>query len=119
MAMRFGEEVRRARQRSEISLKTVAEALQFSVPYLSDIERGFRNPPAPAKIRIWAEIIALDPDRLIEIAEKDRPTIELPIAGQSDAKAEIAYSLARAWEDLTPEDEERLLRELNDITGRR
>lgn len=104
MGKRFGNAARSARVEQEISLKTVADELGFTAAYISDIERGNRNPPSPEKLRIWAKIIQADPDQFIRLAELDRPSVELSMDGDI-SRGELALSLARAWTSLTKAEE--------------
>ena len=45
----FGEFLQRKREESRITLRKLAEMLNFSAPFLSDVEKGRRNPPDLAK----------------------------------------------------------------------
>ena len=47
---KFGNALREARKRKELYLKDVASFMNWSVAYLSDIERGNRKPPAKKNI---------------------------------------------------------------------
>ena len=47
----FGEELRRLRRAKEMSLADLADAIGCSIVFISDVERGKRNPPSPQKIR--------------------------------------------------------------------
>ncbi len=108
MGVLFGTKARDARVEREVSLKTVADALGFTAAYISDIERGNRNPPVPEKVMLWARIIGEDPDEFVMLAARDRPSVELPIAGDP-ARGELAYMLARAWTEMTPDQERDLM----------
>lgn len=114
MGVRFGEEVRSARTNQEVSLRKVADALGFAPAYISDIERGNRNPPAPAKVRLWASLIGLDPDELLRVAAMDRSTVELPIDGDP-RRGELAFALAREWPQMTHAQQDELLEFLNKL----
>jgi transcriptional regulator with XRE-family HTH domain len=116
MSVLFGTEVRNARTRKEISLREVAKKLGFTPVYISDIERGNRNPPGPNTVREWAEIVGLDADSLIRLAAMERPSVELPING-SPSKGELAFALARKWPQMTRDQERELLEYLNKMGG--
>ena len=116
MGARFGEAARNARIEREVSLKTVADHLGWTPAYVSDIERGNRNPPSAEKVKQWARLIHVDPDQFLRDAALDRPSIELPIEG-NPSKGELALMLARAWEQLTKDQEAELMKELKRITG--
>jgi len=118
MGARFGKAARRARVEQEVSLKSVADALGFTPAYISDIERGNRNAPSPDKVRRWAEVIKTDPEKFVFLAEVDRPSVELPIEGDPE-KGELAYMLARAWPELTKEQEKELMSVVERFRGPR
>lgn len=44
MRNKFGDALREARESKGITVSALAEAINVSVPYLSDVERGKRNP---------------------------------------------------------------------------
>lgn len=116
MGVRFGQYARSARLDQEVTLKAVADAIGFTPAYISDIERGNRNPPTPAKVRQWAILIGADPEKFVRLAALDRSAIELPLTGSSATKGELALTLARAWDHLTPEQEEQLMTAIEHIT---
>jgi transcriptional regulator with XRE-family HTH domain len=116
MGVRFGATVRNSRVRKGVSLRRLGRDLDFSPAHISDIERGNRNPPSPAKVRRWAEVIGEDPERLVELAAIDRPSVELVNNG-SPGKSELANFLARGWQDMTPEQEQNLMEQAKKILG--
>lgn len=77
----FGRRLRDIRTERKILQKAFAQVCRISPAYLSDIERGRRNPPSAKVIREWARSLdASQPDRLagelIEIALRDRGEAE-------------------------------------------
>ena len=66
----FGPELRHARQAAERTLKDVADHMGWSIPYLSDIERGRRNPPATDHVRTIATYLSCEEkgDELVDLA---------------------------------------------------
>ena len=108
---RFGKVVRDARTAARKSLKEVADQLGFTVAYLSDIERGNRNPPAEEVIRVWARLVGEDVERLLFLAQIERRTVELSVDRQRvDApKNQVAVALARSWDELDDEEYQRIL----------
>lgn len=116
MGVRFGTAARNARIDREVSLKTVADRLGFTPAYISDIERGNRNPPSIEKVRIWANAVEIEPELFIRLAEEDRPSVELPIQGDP-RKAELALMLLRQWDSLTDDQESQLLEAVKRIVG--
>ena len=113
MGALFGGFAREARLSRRVQLKTIADALGFSSAYISDIELGYRNPPQQEKLRIWAELIGIEPDRFILMAERDRSFFELPNSGE-EAEAELALALARRWTSLSPSHRRKLMKVLDE-----
>ena len=77
----FGTRLRELRTQRQILQSAFAEQCDISPAYLSDIERGRRNPPADKAILRWAR--HLDPgghqeigDELISLAARDRSRAE-------------------------------------------
>lgn len=70
----FGETVRQARTKGRVTLRDLAEVLDVSIPYLSDVERGRRNPfPwCPVLYRDLAETIGVDKEELKTLAKSER-----------------------------------------------
>ena len=65
---KFGEVVRREREKKEIGLKKMAHQSGVSATYLSLMERGECPPPAEEKVRRIAAIIEHDADELLAMA---------------------------------------------------
>ena len=55
----FGEFLQKKREERQITLRGMAEKLKMSAPYLSDIEKGRRNPPEMDKLQLIAQILGL------------------------------------------------------------
>jgi transcriptional regulator with XRE-family HTH domain len=99
--LRFGARLRELRERAGIRLNEIAAVVDWSVVYLSDIERGRRNPPEESKIRRIAEIIQANYAELVDLANKERKRVELDLDGKSPRIEMAALMLARSWKDLT------------------
>jgi len=81
MAPFFGKRLRELRTQRQILQASFAQTCQISAAYLSDIERGRRNPPADRTILEWAG--HLDPgnaeeigQELVALAARDRDQAE-------------------------------------------
>lgn len=109
----FGGVLREVRETAKKTLKAVAEGMGWSVVYVSDIERGKRNPPSESKIRELAEILGTNACRLIDLANKERKRVELDIENRSPNVEQAALVLARSWNDITEEQAEKILDVLN------
>ena len=55
----FGEFLQRKREEKLITLRKMADLLGFSAPFLSDVEKGRRNPPELSKLEQISEILGL------------------------------------------------------------
>lgn len=74
----FGEFINRKRLEKEITMRAMADELNISAPFLSDVEKGKRNPFDLDRLNQIAEILFLnEEDRALmyELAGKDRKTI--------------------------------------------
>lgn len=100
----FGGFIRQLREQAGLSLKEVSVQCGWeSVVYLSDIERGKRNPPGAATIKILAKLYKTDFTELENLAIKSQEKLILPMRGGQGARAEVGLQLARAWETMTDE----------------
>jgi len=96
----FGQILRASRVEAQKTLKGVADCLGWSVVYLSDIERGRRNPPAAEDIKKIADCIGCPASQLLDQADLDRERVEIPLTNTGRSN-EAALALARRWTDLT------------------
>lgn len=74
----FGEFLQKKREAKQITLRKMAKMLKMSAPYLSDIEKGRRNPPEMDKLDQIAQILLLsDEERtvMLDLAGKMRNTV--------------------------------------------
>ena len=114
MSQEFGPLLRSLRVEANVSLGELARHLSFSVPYLSDVERGTKNPPSTDKILEAARRLNVDPTPLLKAAIADRHSIEINLTHSSAKAVEVGAALMRGWADL--DDEE--LNSINEILGR-
>lgn len=97
---RFGAFITEKRKAKEISLRKMAELLDFSPAYWSDIEKGRRNPPNYNKLEEIAKILVLsneELDNMIDLASEDRDEIpmDLPEYIKDSGLARTALRKAR------------------------
>lgn len=59
--MNFGKKLKQLRISKDISLRRLAEVIGVSAPYLSDVERGRRNPLSAEYIELVADTLKLSP----------------------------------------------------------
>lgn len=102
MAGEFGAFIAQKRIEKDIKLKPMAEKLEVSVTYLSDIIKGRRNPPEIAGLEGLAEILSLsDEERneMFDLAGRDRHQVspDLPeyIMDATLPNARVALRKAR------------------------
>lgn len=116
---RFGEKLRELREGSKKRLKDLADALDCSVVYVSDVELGRRNPPSAERIKKIASFLKKDPTELLDLAAHERRRIELEINENKPKHAKAALLLARQWDHFTDDEIERLEQDLKSILNRR
>ncbi|HBC96083.1 MAG TPA: XRE family transcriptional regulator [Clostridium sp.] len=74
----FGEFIAKKREEKKITLREMAKKLDITPPYLSDIEKGRRNPPEKAKLDEIAAILCLSEEELrfmYDLAGKKRNAV--------------------------------------------
>lgn len=96
----FGEFLQKKREEKQITLRKMAEQLGVSAPYLSDIEKGRRNPPEIDKLNQIARILILsveDKTLMLDLAGKMRNTVapDLPDYIMSNECIPVALRTAR------------------------
>ena len=106
----FGKQLRELRTVRKILQATFAEKCRISAAYLSDIERGRRNPPSDKVILEWAaHLDAGDAEEigqgLIALAARDQGVGRVELgAGGTDADAGVE---AHGLENRDPTEERR------------
>lgn len=109
----FGEHVRRLREQASKSMRAMADAVGVSVVYISDIERGRRNPPQGEKLARMAQCLEVDVNDLEEIAAKERRRVELELSEQDSVISDAALTLARRWDSITSEEASQIIKLLS------
>ena len=74
----FGEFLQKKREEKQITLRGMAAMLEVSAPYLSDIEKGRRNPPEMEKLELISQILMLndeDKTTMYDLAGKKRNSV--------------------------------------------
>ena len=105
MASAFGKRLRELRTESGILQSAFAETCNISAAYLSDIERGRRNPPADKVILEWAGY--LDPGDSEEIGQQ-----LIGLAAQDQGRADAVFETVtepsdRQWAAVGPKSGEK------------
>jgi transcriptional regulator with XRE-family HTH domain len=72
----FGQTIRELRlKNTDYSLREFAMLLSVSAPYLSDIERDRRDPPKAEIIIKMAELLSVEANELLALADKTPPDL--------------------------------------------
>ena len=84
-------ELREAKKRTDpkYSLRQFAQAAGISATFLSKVETGEFDPPAPDKIKKMAELLGVDSDELLALAGKVDPELPEIIREQPRAMADF------------------------------
>jgi len=117
---RFGRRVRELREEKRrtdptFSLRQFAEAVGISPTFLSKVETGEFNPPAPDKIKKMAELLRVDPDELLALAGKVDP--ELPEIIQDNPRAMASFLRTAREMELSTKEIEALTRRIRKKKG--
>lgn len=117
----FGEFLQKKRTERKITLRKMAEQLNMSAPYLSDIEKGRRNPPEMEKLELISNILLLSDEEkslMLDLAGRMRNSVapDLPeyIMGRDYVSAAL-----RTARDLDADEADwlRFVKELKDRKG--
>lgn len=106
--MRFGDFIKEKRLDMDLTMKDVAEKLDISVSYLSDIEKGRRNPFEIDKLKSIALILSLskeDTTQLMNLAGNERDEVAPDIVDYVKEKKYVTNAL-RTIKDIDPSEEE-------------
>ncbi len=117
----FGEFVIAKRTEKGISLRKLAELMNLSAPYWSDVEKGRKNPPKIDKLEQLAQILTLTDEEktvMLDLAGKDRNSVAPDIPEYIISNDYVAAAL-RQVRDLgaNEEDWERFVEELKHRKG--
>ena len=92
--MAFGKRIRDLREAKlksnpKFTLRKFAEAVGISATFLSKVERGEFDPPKAEKIQKMAELLDVDSDELLFLADKVDPELEKIIKEQPTALPDL------------------------------
>lgn len=113
MKNHFGHELRRLRGLAGLTMRDLAQEIDCSIVYISDIERGKRNPPSPSDIRKLLHRIGKDEaiPEMLRLAAQARNSIEFKLDDASrplDVNLLLAFKRRLDQGDLGPRDVERI-----------
>jgi len=91
---KFGDRIRSLREAKKkedpaFSLRKFAQAVGISPTFLSKVEKGEFAPPAPERIKKMAELLGVDADELLALANKMDPDLSDIIKDQPKAMADF------------------------------
>jgi transcriptional regulator with XRE-family HTH domain len=97
----FGDELRRLRRAAGKSLADLADALGCSIAFVSDVERGKKNPPPLVGIRKLLVCLGQEKQlpKMLTLAAQSRKSVEITVANQSQDVAAMLVALARRCND--------------------
>ena len=108
----FGAKIRALREKKNMTLTDMAQALQLSPAYLSALEHGHRGRPSPGLVQQICglfDIIWDDAEELKGLAKLSHPKVTVDTSGLMPNATEAANLLAEKIGRLSPEQLEELL----------
>lgn len=108
----LGDFIRRQRELNELSMRQLAELVGISNPYLSQIERGLREPSEKVLDSI-ARNLELSAETLYEVGGRKRGD-----AGDDETEVPPVVAAIREDKELTARQRQALLEVYNAFTGR-
>ena len=97
----FGQFMRTRREIAGVTLQSLAKHVGYSTVYLSDIERGQRNPPSASVCIKVAQYLGTPQEDFLEQAALERQYVHLSLTDDRPRAAKVALMLARRWASLT------------------
>jgi transcriptional regulator with XRE-family HTH domain len=94
----FADVIRKRRKESGLTLLQVATAVGTSVPYISELERGIKQPPSSEVIQKLAAVLGLDGRDLQKEALLSRREVPLNVEGAGVEGRKLAVLLARRFQ---------------------
>ncbi len=104
----FGEFVQEKREEKQITLRKFADAMDFSAPFWSDVEKGRRNPPEIDKLQLIARTLNLTDEEnamMLDLAGKKRNSVAPDLPDYIMERGYVAAAL-RTARDLDAGEEE-------------
>jgi transcriptional regulator with XRE-family HTH domain len=107
-AVRLGRLLAQVRRNKSLSLRAVAERANVAHLWLSRVEQGHYNQPAPERITRVIEVLGIDPERIDRITK-----------GHVSSNLPNARTYFRAKYGLSPDEISEVERKLEDINRQR
>ena len=106
----FGTKLKELRKNSGNSAKAIADYLEFSVSYISEVEKGTRKPFRLDIILKLAGYYGIDSTELVKAALFSSKELKLKFNKKSKSEIDLAFYLQKNWTNLTDLDFEDLLK---------
>jgi transcriptional regulator with XRE-family HTH domain len=90
----FGELIRKSRRANNKSLQDVADALQVTAVYVSEVERGKRPPFVTTRLPALGQVLNLDLTTLLRAAWAEKKMIDFD-PSSSNKQIEALFALSR------------------------
>jgi transcriptional regulator with XRE-family HTH domain len=104
----FGKALKEARKEARKKLREVADYMELSISYLSDIEQGRKSPPDLETVRKLQDFLRVKDDRLVMLASKERTKMPTEVVQQIQNRPRLSELFFRA-KNLTDEELEDLI----------
>jgi transcriptional regulator with XRE-family HTH domain len=91
------------REEKGVKLRELSKQLDVSLPYLSDVERGERDPLSNSRILRVALFLNVDPMPLLAVATKERERVVLDVPKGDDLRIQAAMMLSLWWPEASAE----------------
>lgn len=96
----FGTTLREARRRVNANLLQLATSADVSVAYVSQVERGEKNPPCERIILCWLRALNCEErlNEFLNLANLSVKSVQVSTNGKSQTATNVLASLARSYE---------------------
>ena len=108
---KFGMMLRELRVQRNVNLRDLSAHLSVSIPYLSDVEVGRRDPLSDARIHEVADFLDADPLPLLVAASRERGRVTIDVSDQDENSVRVVMMLAM-W---LPSATKKQVKELEDL----
>lgn len=120
--LKFGEYIAKRRADLGVTLRGMAEKLDITPAYLSDIEKGRRNPPEKALLEKMATMLTItgeDKNLLFDLAGEGRNEIAADLPDYIMDSEIVRAALRTAKDVATEEDWQQFLKKLQEKGNKR
>jgi transcriptional regulator with XRE-family HTH domain len=94
----FANAIRHRRRELGLTLEQVHVRTGWSIPYVSELERGVKQPPPAESVGKLSAALEMDDRQLKRLAAESRRSIELDLEGASVQERQLAALLGRKFQ---------------------